>query len=105
MTKFVVMFHHPQDTFIFENAYTDFLALVERMPDIERRQVVHLTGSPSGQAPFFRVMELYFKDHATMEKALLTPEGQEAGNELRRFGENGITMWYGDVYEDAGGSN
>ncbi|MCA9888405.1 MAG: EthD family reductase, partial [Anaerolineae bacterium] len=88
-----------------ENAYTDFLALVERMPDIEKRQVVHLTGSPSGEAPFFRVMELYFKDQATMEKALLTPAGQEAGNELRRFGANGITMWYGDVYEDLGGSN
>jgi uncharacterized protein (TIGR02118 family) len=105
MTKFVVMFRYPSEMDAFENAYTDFLALVERMPDIQRRQVVHPTGSPQGEAPFYRVLELYFADEVTMRQALMSPVGQEAGGELQRFDPDLLTVWYGDVYEDEGGQN
>ncbi|QPC82555.1 EthD family reductase [Phototrophicus methaneseepsis] len=105
MSKFVVMFRHPAEMHVFENIYTDFLSLVERMPDIQRRQVVHLTGSPMGETPYYRVLELYFADEAAMRQALMSPAGQEAGGELERFGPDSILIWYGDEYEDDGGSN
>ena len=103
MFKFVVQFAAPDDAFAFEDAYTDFLALVERMPNIRRRQVLHVIGSPQGEAPYFRALELYFDDEAAMQQALLSPVGQEAGAELARFGNSVDRMLYGDVYEEADG--
>lgn len=103
MIKFVVLFHHPTDIEFFENAYNDFLALTERMPDILRRQVAHALGSPGGQAPYYRVLELYFESEGVMRDALTSPAGQEAGLELARFGEGKIQMMYAEVYEEAGG--
>ena len=102
MFKFVVSFRHPRDAEAFENAYNDFLALVEHMPDIMRRQVVHVTGSPQGRAAYYRTLELYFETQEQMKAALMTTEGQEAGNELARF-TDGFDVFFAEVYEEAGG--
>ena len=104
MIKFVVQFRQPTDMNNFENAYNDFLALVENMPNIVRRQVVHITGSPLGQSPYYRALELYFDTVDTMRAALMTPAGQEAGNELARFAENSFEVFFAEVFEEAGGS-
>ena len=72
MIKFSVMFRQPDDIDNFENTYNDFLALVERMPDIERRQVVHVLGSPQGQAPYYRLLELYYADEMALRTALMS---------------------------------
>lgn len=103
MIKFIVMFNHPEDMDKFENAYNDFLALVERMPDIQRRQVVHVTGSPMGEAPYYRIMEIYFDSEEQMRESLTSKPGQEAGLELARLGEGAFQMMYAEVYEEAGG--
>lgn len=104
MIKFVVMFRRPQNEDNFDNAYNDFLALVERMPNILRRQAVHILGSPQGQAPYHRGLELYYEDEATLRTALMSAEGQEAGNELARFEDGSFDVYFSEVYEEAGGS-
>ncbi len=100
MVKFVVCFKHPKDSGKFENSYQDFLALVERLPNIQRRQVVHVIGSPQGKADYFRILELYFADAETLQQTLLTPQGQEAGAELARFDVGSVVIYFGDVYEE-----
>jgi uncharacterized protein (TIGR02118 family) len=106
MYKFAIFFKKPlTNTSRFDNNYNDFLALIERMPDIKRRQVVHITGSPLGNSPFYRVLEVYFEDRPQMEAALNSPAGQEAGAELtRNFPANSFDMVFGEVYEEAGGA-
>jgi uncharacterized protein (TIGR02118 family) len=104
MIKFVVAFRQPATQTDFENAYNDFLALVERMPSIKRRQVVHVTGSPRGEAPYYRLMELYFEHDTALKAALLSDEGQEAGNELARFEPGSFDVFFAEVYEEEGGS-
>ena len=104
MIKFVVQFRHPANIDNFENAYNDFLALVEGMPNIQRRQVVHITGSPIGQSAYYRAMELYFASVDAMRAALMSPSGQEAGNELSRFEQDKIEVFFAEVFEEAGGS-
>lgn len=99
MVKFVVAFRTPTNAAAYEERYQDFLALVERMPDIQKRQVVHVLGSPQGAAPYHRILELYFADVAVLQAALLTPAGQEAGQELAKFDPNSVVMHYGEVYE------
>lgn len=104
MIKFMILFEQPEAADRFENVYQDFLALVERMPNILRRQVVHVTGSPQGAPDIFRILELYFESTEAQTEALMSPIGQEAGKELQRLPEASFQLLFADVYEEAGGS-
>lgn len=103
MYKFMLIFRHPQNPESFENLYQDLLALVERMPDIKRRQVIHVVGSPLGQSPYFRILEVYFNDRATLEASMRSPAGQEAGAEINKFPQGSFEMVFAEVYEEEGG--
>lgn len=103
MIKFIILFEQPDDADVFENVYQDFLALIERMPDILRRQVVHITGSPQGAPQYYRILELYFDSQQLLQDALMTPIGQEAGKELRRLPDESYKLLFADVYEEEGG--
>ncbi len=103
MIKFMILFDQPEETDSFENVYQDFLALVERMPHILRRQVVHITGSPQGTPQFYRILELYFESAQKQQDALMSTIGQEAGKELSRLPGN-VQLLFADVYEEDGGS-
>lgn len=104
MIKFVVMFRAAQDEDNFDNAYNDFLALVERMPDITRRQAIHVLGSPQGDAPYHRGLELYFENQENLRASLMSVAGQEAGNELARFEDGSFDVFFSEVYEEVGSS-
>jgi uncharacterized protein (TIGR02118 family) len=99
MIKFSISFKHPQDPESFESTYQDFLALAERMPNIQRRQVVHVLGSPFGKTTYSRVLEFYFADVTILQESLRSTAGQEAGAELNKFEAGLIDLFYGDVYE------
>lgn len=104
MIKFIILFQQPTDADRFEQVYQDFLALVERMPHIIRRQVVHITGSPQGNPSFYRILEIYFESPQQQQAALMSKIGQEAGQELGRLPRGTFQLLYADVYEEAGGS-
>ena len=104
MIKFMILFGPPEDAEGFENVYQDFLALIERMPNILRRQVVHVTGSPQGAPKVHRILEIYFESTEAQTEALMSPVGQEAGKELRRLTEDSYQLLLTDVYEEEGGS-
>ena len=103
MNKFVILFGKPQQPGEFEDVYNDFFALVEKMPNISRRQVTDVLGSPVGETQLFRVLELYFDDRAKMETALNSPAGQKAGRELGRLPAGSFEMVFAEVYEEEGG--
>lgn len=103
MHKFMIIFNHPEDEASFENTYNDLLALVERMPYIIRRQVIHVTGSPLGASRIHRILEVYYDNQLDLEESLRTERGQEAGRELQRFGPGSFELVFAQVYEEAGG--
>jgi len=91
----------------FETYYTRFLAMVEQIPDISRRQVVDVLGSPQGESKYYRVLEFYFEDQPTMTAALNTEAGQRAGTMLYLvFKPHGyrFATFFADVYEETGGN-
>ena len=98
------MFRQPEEAESFENVYQDFLALVERMPNILRRQVVHITGSPQGSPEFYRILEIYFESAEKQQEALISTAGQEAGAELMRLPGESVHLLFADVYEEEGSS-
>ncbi|MCU0465362.1 MAG: EthD family reductase [Anaerolineae bacterium] len=103
MFKLMILFRQPTDTFAFEDTYNNLLALVERMPNIIRRQVVHVTGSPSGASPYYRVLEAYFATQDVLFSALLSKQGQEAGGELAKLIPGTFEVVFAEVYEEQGG--
>lgn len=103
MFKFMLIFYHPQDIDTFEDSYEDLLALVERMPGVLRRQVIHVTGSPAGKSPFYRILEVYYEDQAQLNQSLLSAAGQEAGKQIQSFPAQSFEMVFADVYEESGG--
>lgn len=103
MFKFMMLFHHPHNLDTFENSYNDLLALVERMPNIRRRQVISVTGSPLGPSPYYRILEVYFADQAAMQASLLSKQGQEAGGQISTFPPGSFEMIFAEVYEEFGG--
>ncbi len=104
MSKFMILFGKPQEPGEFEDVYNDFFSLVEKMPNISRRQVIDILGSPVGETQLFRVLELYFDDRAKMETALTSSAGQKAGQELARLPAGSFEMVFAEVYEEEGGS-
>lgn len=103
MFKFMIIFHQPDDVDRFENSYNDLLALVERMPNIQRRQVINVVGSPLGASPYYRILEVYYPDKTTLDKSLLSQAGQEAGGQLGSFPPGSFEMIFAEVYEEEGG--
>ncbi len=102
MVKFVILFHDPADLDRFEDAYNRFLAAIERMPQIRRRQVNAILGSPLGQTTLYRALEVYFDDYDTLNEALNSPAGQAAGGELTRFESGVVDMYFAEVFEENG---
>jgi len=103
LSKFMILFGKPETPGEFEDVYNDFFALVEKMPHINRRQVIDILGSPVGETQLFRILEIYFDDRGQMETALTSPAGQKAGRELARLPAGSFEMVFAEVYEEAGG--
>lgn len=103
LVKFMILFHKPVNVAGFETKFTHFLAKIEEMPYIERRQIMHVTGSPQGEAAYYRILEVYFDTKEIMQTALNSQAGQRAGAALGRFDAGTVEMMFADVYEEAGG--
>ena len=103
MVKFMILFQRPENLAVFEGNYNRFLALIEHMPFITRRQVIHILGSPRGETNLFRVLEVYFESHALLEESLRSPDGQAAGQTLSNFPANSVEMLFAEVFEESGG--
>jgi uncharacterized protein (TIGR02118 family) len=101
MVKFTILFRTAAQP--HEDAYTHFLAQVEQMPHVARRQVNAVTGSPVGESPYYRVLEVYFDDSAHLQESLNSPSGQQAGAALNRFPSGSFEMFFAEVYEESGG--
>ena len=103
MYKFMIIFRQAEDADRFESQYNQFLSRVEKMPGVTRRQVINVMGSPTGQSPYYRILEVYYNNRREMELSLATPIGQEAGRQLRAFPAGGFEMLFAEVYEETGG--
>jgi uncharacterized protein (TIGR02118 family) len=100
MVKLSVFYMQPEDPQAFEERYNFNLSLMERLPGIQRRQACVVLGGPGGKSPYYRILELYFEDFATLDAAMLSPQGREAGTDLMAFAADRVQLVFSEVFED-----
>lgn len=103
MIKLTILYTEPADKDAFEAFYTENLALLESIPHVIRREVSHVFGAPDGNPAYYRAIELYFESRETLDTAMQSEAGVEAGQHLMNRAAKLVTLFFAEVYEEAGG--
>ena len=100
MVKLTVLYRTPAKAADFEDWYVNNLILMEKLPGIIRRQANVVLGSPGGKSPYLRILELYFDTFEALDRALISPEGRNAGVDLVKFMGKDVEMIFSEVFEE-----
>lgn len=102
MNKLMLLFEKPDDVLEFEKNWSEnFVATAERMPGIVRVAVTRVYGSPTGESKLHMVHEFFFKDSQSLQAAILSEEGQRAGQALLSFASGLVTIVFAEHLEEA----
>ncbi len=94
MTKMVLLFKRPAQAGAFERRYQHNLDLLKKMPGVRRVEVGKVAGSPAGESPYNRVLEIFFDDFAALDAALTSPEGVAAGKDLMEYAVKEVEIFF-----------
>ncbi len=84
----------------FDNNWTEFRALAEKMPNIQRIEVDHVQGGPGGPAPYHMIHNFYFANRAALDSALQSDMGIKAGQFLMKFAPD-TTILFSEAWIEA----
>ncbi|MBN2303250.1 MAG: EthD family reductase, partial [Anaerolineae bacterium] len=101
MVKLVLLFKSASKSGDFERRFGRNLDLLKTMPGVQRIEVNKVLGSPTGQAPYHRIVELFFEDMAALDQALTSPEGVTAGKDLMGFAAQQVELLFVEVSDAA----
>ncbi|MCL6517271.1 EthD family reductase [Alicyclobacillus sp.] len=103
MVKLVVLYRQPADRAAFDHHYeTVHLPLAQRIPGLERLEVTRIRGDAAGgEAPYYLLAELYFRDEEAYRQAMASPENRAAAKDVMRFAGDLVHMMVGDVVTTA----
>jgi uncharacterized protein (TIGR02118 family) len=99
--KLMLLFRRPEDVDGFEQRWShEFVPRVERLPGIRRVTVSRIYGSPSGSADLHLVHEIFFDDADALQKALVSPEGVDAGRTLIHIAGDFVSLCFAEHLEE-----
>jgi uncharacterized protein (TIGR02118 family) len=97
MVKLIALYRKPADTAAFDRAYFDsHIPLVRKIPGLQRVEISRVTGAPRGEPDFYLICEMYFPDREAMDRAMASPENQEAGKNLMSFARGLVSFIYAE---------
>jgi uncharacterized protein (TIGR02118 family) len=99
MVKVVVLYGPPNDPAAFEDHYANVhLPLAAKMPNVRRFEASRVVGTPDGgEAPFYRVAELWFDSQEDLQGSTSSAEGQATVADIAKFASGGATVLIADV--------
>ena len=102
MHKLMLLFKKPDDVLEFEQKWSEtFVATAERMRGIVRVGVTRVYGSPSSEADLHLIHEFYFENEESLRLAMLSDEGQAAGQALLSFAAELVTIVFAEHLEES----
>ena len=98
MIKLVALFKRPEDIEGFDRHYNETHSpLMAKVPGLERMEVTRNIQAFRGEPPYYFVAEMYFRDKASFDAAMMSDENRAAGKDLMSFARDVVTMFYGEV--------
>jgi uncharacterized protein (TIGR02118 family) len=95
MYKLVVLYRKPEISVAeFDAKYAEHMALINKVPGLQKAEVVRFEEAPWGQPDLFQMAELSFESKGALNAALHSAEMNEAGKQLRSFAKGLFTMYF-----------
>jgi uncharacterized protein (TIGR02118 family) len=94
MHKLIAMYTQPSDPAAFDKHYKEVhRPLVERIPGLAKLVLNRGLPAPWGAPPkYYLIAEMHFKDEATFNTAMASPENAAAGKDVRGFAKDIATL-------------
>lgn len=98
MVKLTVLFGHPEDPEAFEEYYANqHLPLAAKIPNVQCFESGRVRAVDAGEPSYHRIAELWFESAEQMGRALSSPEGEAATEDLPNFATGGATFFVSNV--------
>ncbi|HEX9461839.1 MAG TPA: EthD family reductase [Alphaproteobacteria bacterium] len=98
MIKLTLLYGHPADPAAFERYYASVhLPLAAQMQGIRRAEFSKVIAPADGEAPFYRIGELWFDSIPHLQSVLATPEAQKVVADLPKFATGGVTTLMSEI--------
>ena len=93
MVKVLVLFGMPLDKEVFDLHFEEtHYPLIEKLPDLQASRINYVAGVVTGEAPYYRIVELEFSSEETMQKGLNSRSGQLMAQDFSNFASGGVTI-------------
>ncbi len=94
MTKLLVLYKNPADPAAFDAYYFGkHVPLANTIPGVLRYEVnASPLVSTAGESRYHLIATLEFASMADLQKAMASPEGQAAANDVQNFAQAGVEM-------------
>jgi uncharacterized protein (TIGR02118 family) len=94
MVKIVALYGPPTDPKAFEEHYSGtHLPLAAKIAGVKRFEAGRVLGTPDGgEAPYYRIAELWFDSQQDLQSAMASPEGQATVADIPKFASGGATV-------------
>ena len=96
MVKLVILIRKAAEDGDLERRYQRNLDLLHKMPGVQRVQSGEVFGSPAGDAPYERIVEVHFPSRSALDSALKSPEGVAAGKDLIDYTGAAVEMFFAE---------
>ena len=105
MVKLIALYTTPSEPDDFDRHFNAVhLPLLRAYPELRRLELTRIDGAPLGQAHYRLMVELYFDDRASMDRALASPEGRAVTRDLMSFAAPLVTVFSGTLESEPGAS-
>lgn len=93
MVKLTVLYTEPADPERFRRYYEGtHLPLAAKLPGMLAHRHSFAITSPGGAGPYFCVFEAEFDDHAALDAAMGSPEGQAVAADVPNYATGEVVM-------------
>ena len=101
MIKLIALYKKPANIDAFEQHYAQVhIPLAEKIPGIRKTEWTRFLASPSGEAPYYMMYEMYFDSMDAYTAAMQSDANKAAGQDLMSFAKDLVTLMVAETYED-----